>query len=355
MVTKHCLVTGAAGLLGRNLVKTLLARGARVRALVHHAPLRFEHEQLECFTGDVTNAVRMLAACDGIDTVFHTAAVIALLGGRSATRAYFEAAWKTNVAGTENLLASSRAQGVERFVYTSTVDVCFDGKPCVEMNQRTPYARKPKSVYAATKIAAEKLVLAANGQDGLYTCAVRSDGIYAPEENVILDSIVEQAARGMLRVAIGNAKTLQDNSYIDNLVHGELLAADHLGPDGTASGKAYFITDYAPQNTFAFLRPVFDGLGVPFPKHRIPRALLAPILSLWEHLHFRLGVAPPPLGPYALDKITVSHYGSIEDAKRDLGYTPVKTYEQAIAACLPYCRERFRAARAAIDSRSLTE
>lgn len=48
--------------------------------------------------------------------------------------------------------------------------------------------------------------------------------------------------------------TLQDNSYIDNLVHGELLAAGRLGPDDTASGKAYFLTDYAPQNTFAFFR-----------------------------------------------------------------------------------------------------
>jgi 3beta-hydroxy-delta5-steroid dehydrogenase/steroid delta-isomerase len=355
MVMTHCLVTGAAGLLGRNLVKALLARGARVRALVHRTPLRVEQERLECLTGDVTDAAGMLAACDGIDTVFHTAAVIALLGGRSARRAYADAAWEVNVGGTENLLAASRAQGVQRFVYTSTVDVCFDGKPCVEMNQRTPYANKPKSVYAATKIAAEKRVLAANGQEGLYTCAVRPDGIYAPEENVILDTIVEQAARGMLRVAIGSAKTLQDNSYIDNLVHGELLAAEHLGPDGTASGKAYFITDYAPQNTFEFLRPVFEGLGIPFPKHRIPRALVAPIISLWEHLHFRLGIAAPPFGPHALDKITVSHYGSIEDAKRDLGYAPIKPYAQAIAECLPYCRERFRAARAAIDSRKSTE
>jgi 3beta-hydroxy-delta5-steroid dehydrogenase/steroid delta-isomerase len=355
MVMKPCLVTGAAGLLGRNLVKALLARGARVRALVHHAPLRFEHEHLECLMGDVTDAARMLAACDGIDTVFHTAALISLLGGRSATRAYADAAWRVNVGGTENLLASSRAQGVERFLYTSSVDVCFDGKPCVEMNQRTPYASKPKSVYGATKVAAEKRVLAANGQGGVYTCAVRPDGIYAPEENVILDTIVEQAARGMLRVAIGSAKTLQDNSYIDNLVHGELLAAEHLGPDGTASGKAYFITDYAPQNTFVFLRPIFEDLGIPFPKHRVPRAVVAPIISLWEHLHFRLGVAPPPFGPHALDKITVSHYGSIEDARRDLGYMPIKPYEQAIAECLPYCRERFRAVRVAIDSHSRSE
>jgi len=339
----HCLVTGAAGLLGRYLVKGLLERGARVRALVRKTPLRFEHENLECFQGDVTDHPRMSAACEGIDTVFHTAAVIALLGGWSATRKYRDAAWAVNVDGTANLLAASRTQGVERFVYTSSVDVCLDGKPNVEMDQRTPYARHPRSVYAQTKIAAEKLVLEANGKDGLFTCAIRADGIYAPEPNAILDSIVKQAARGGLKAAIGSPDTLQDNSYVDNLVHGEILAAEHLGPEGTASGKAYFINDYSPQNTFEFMRPIIEGLGVPFPQRRIPRALLLPVVTLWEHLHFLLGAPPPPVERHAIDKITISHYGSIADARRDLGYEPVKPYPQAIAECLPYCKELFAA------------
>lgn len=339
----HCLVTGAAGFLGRHLTTTLLARGVRVRALVHRAPLATRDPRLECVTGDITDAPRMIAVCEGVDTVFHTAAVIPLLGGRSATRAYAEPAWRINVGGTEHLLAAARACRATRFVYTSSVDVCFDGTPNVEMTQATPYARRPKSVYAQTKIAAEQLVLAANGIDGLYTCAVRADGIYGPESNAILDAVVDQAARGRLKAAIGRADTRQDNSYIDNLVHGEILAAEHLAPNGTACGKAYFITDNAPQNTFEFLRPILDGLGVPFPRRRIPRAFIAPILTLWEHLHFRLGIPAPPLTPHELDKVTVSHYGSIADAARDLGYAPVVPYQEAIAACLPYCKARFAA------------
>ena len=64
-------------------------------------------------------------------------------------------------------------------------------------------------------------------------------------------------------------------------------------------------------------------------------------MTLWEHLHFRLGVPPPPVAPYELDKITVSHYGSIRDAERDLGYQPVKTQAQAMEECLPYCKDLF--------------
>ena len=133
-------------------------------------------------------------------------------------------------------------------------------------------------------------------------------------------------------------------------MHGEILAAEHLGPGGTASGRAYFIADYAPQNTFEFFRPLIEGLGMRFPEKRIPRGVLVPVLAVWQHLHFRWGVAEPLFSPHALDKITVSHYGSMRDAERDLGYKPVKSYEQAIAECLPYCTRRveeLRSARAA--------
>ncbi len=335
----NCLVTGAAGLLGRNLTRALLERGCRVRALVHKTPLGLEHETLECLSGDVRDVSTMLQACEGVTTVFHTAALMSFLGGSSVTKAYRRPAWEINVTGTENLLGACRDRNVKRFIYTSSVDVCFEGTTAENMDQSTPYAKRPKSVYAQTKIAAEKKVLAANGEGGLLTCALRADGIYGPEENLLLDRIVKQAAAGRLTMAIGSADTLQDNSYIDNLVHGEILAAQHLRLGGSACGKAYFITDYRPQNMFDFFRPLIEGMGFTFPTRRIPGGLLSPVLTLWEHLHFRLGVPPPPVGPYELDKVTVTHYGSIRDAERDLGYKPVKTYEQAMEECLLYCRD----------------
>ncbi len=341
-----CLVTGAAGFVGKNLVQTLLDRGCRVRALVHQTPLSIDHPNLQILSGKVEEPSTLLDACIDVKTAFHTAANIALLGGRSASHAYRQPVWKINVTGTENIIAACRERGVERLVYTSSVDVCFDGCPNPDMNQSTPYARKPASIYQETKIAAEARVLAANGEGKLRTCALRPDGIYGPEPNVILDTIVTQVALGRFKAGIGNPDTKQDNTYIDNLIHGEILAARHLGSNGRACGKAYFISDYAPQNTFEFLRPLIEGLGERVPTVRIPRGLVRPILLGWEHLHFRLGVNPPPITPHELDKVSVSHYGSIADAERDLGYKPVKTYEEAIAECLPYCRQVFDQIRA---------
>ena len=83
----YCLVTGAAGFTGSHLVKALLDSGYKVRALVRNTPLQLEHENLQCFKGDIQSASQMAQACDGIDTVFHTAAFIATLGGIPAAAA----------------------------------------------------------------------------------------------------------------------------------------------------------------------------------------------------------------------------------------------------------------------------
>ncbi len=64
-----------------------------------------------------------------------------------------------------------------------------------------------------------------------------------------------------------------------------------------------------------------------------------PFLIVWEKLHFNFGIKPPMMSPHELDKIGVTHFASIKDATRDLGYEPIKTVDQAMAECLPYCKK----------------
>lgn len=335
----HCLVTGAAGFLGRNLVDALLEAGCRVTALVNRTPLVREHPNLAQLRADICDAEAMRNACRGVDTVFHTAALIALLGGRCARAAYRDAAWRVNVEGTQNIIDACRACGVTRLIYTSSVDVCFDGRPLPAMNEDMPYAKNPKSVYAATKIEAERRVLAANG-DGLLTCAIRPDGIYGAQPNEMIDRFYGQLRAGRLQARIGDSATLQDNSQIDNLVHGEILAARHLVPGGAACGQAYFIGDGQPMNSFEFFRPLIEGLGYPFPQRSISAGLLRPLLELWQALHFIAGAPRPMLSPHELDKVSVTHYASIDKARRELGYAPQVSVAKALADCVEYCRRQ---------------
>jgi 3beta-hydroxy-delta5-steroid dehydrogenase/steroid delta-isomerase len=338
MQTDHslglCLVTGAAGFLGRNIVRHLLDEGYLVRALVNRTPLTLAHERLETVTGDIRDRAAMTEVLKGIETVFHSAAQIALLGGFFVSSAYEENARSINVDGTSLLLDVSRAAGTKRFIYTSSIDVCFAGKPLPNMTEELDYAQSPKSTYVKTKIEAEKRVLAENGVEGFYTCAVRPDGIWGAEPNDMIDGIAMQIRANKMKARIGDPSTLQDNSHVKSLAHAELLAAQHLGPEGIASGKAYFISDGEPRNTFEFFRPLVEGLGKEMPTKVLSAGLLRIIASVGQTLHFLFGASEPMLSPHAVDKVSVTHYASNALAEKELGFHPVITYAEGMQECV---------------------
>jgi len=329
-----CLVTGAAGFLGRNIVRHLLDEGYAVRALINRTPLNLEHDRLEIVTGDIRDRAAMAEVLKGVETVFHTAAQIALLGGWFVSKAYKENARSINVDGTAILLDVSRAAGAKRFIYSSSVDVCFAGKPLPKMTEALPYVKSPKSVYVQSKIDAEKKVLAENGKEGFYTCAIRPDGIWGAEPNDMIDGIAAQIRADKMKVRIGDPSTLQDNSHVKSLAHAELLAAQNLGPDGIASGKAYFISDGEPKNTFEFFRPLVEGFGKQMPEKVLGAGMLRIIASVGQSLHFLFGAAEPMLSPHAVDKVSVTHYALNDLAEKELGFKPVISYAEGMKECV---------------------
>ena len=334
----YCLVTGAAGYVGRNLVSALLQRGLRVRALVRNTPLDMQHDKLDCFSGDIQNAQQMEEACHGIHTVFHTAAMIATLGGSAATRQYRDQAYAINVTGTRNIIAAAQRHGAARLIHTSSVDTCFNSEEDLHMDEQTPYATRFNCLYTETKIEAEQSVLAANGHSGLSTCALRPDGIWGAGGSLMLDSLVEQLEDGKLVARIGGMGGLHDHAHIDNLVHAHLLAADALVPDSPVCGKAYFISDGEPARMFDFVRPLFEGLGYQVPERNIPAAPIRLLMTLWQWMHFKWGLPAPLFSPHELNKLTISQVVHSDAAKRDFGYAPVKTVAAGMAESIAYYR-----------------
>lgn len=335
-----CLVTGAAGFLGSHLVQALLDEGYSVRAVIRNTPLELDHPKLEVVRGEVEDADRMLEVCEGVDTVFHTAAHLALLGGAAASDAYRQAAYDANVGGVENLIRACVARGVSRFVHTSSIDVCFNSEENIDMDEHTPYATNMSCLYTETKIEGEKLVLAANGKGGLLTTALRPDGIYGPGNNVMMDGLFEQVTKGRLVATIGFPGALHDHIYIDSLVGAEILIAKHLVPGGPVCGKAYFVTDNHPMHLFEFMRPLIEGLGYKMPRLNIPYRPLIAFLRLWQFLHFRIGLPAPLFGPHEIRKLAISHRATSAAATRDFGYQPSVSPEDAMSRCLTHYRER---------------
>lgn len=335
----HCLVTGAAGFVGSHLVKALLQRGLRVRALVRETPLSLQHPRLECFSGDIQNAGQMHRACEGIDTVFHTAAMIATLGGSAVTPAYRERAYGVNVTGTENVVRAAQAQGVRRLVHTSSIDTCFNGEDDLHMDEHTAYATQLGCVYQETKIPAEQAVLAANTPGGLLTCALRPDGIWGAGGSMMLDILAEKLRAGLLRMRVGGMGGIHDHVHIDNLVSAHLLAAGALLPGSPVCGRAYFISDGVPARMFQFARPFIEGLGYKMPRYSIPLAPLMLLMRAWQWLHFKAGIPQPMFTPHELSKLSVSTVVSSAAAARDFGYRPVKTVADGMREAVAYYRE----------------
>jgi 3beta-hydroxy-Delta5-steroid dehydrogenase / steroid Delta-isomerase len=336
------LVTGGSGFVGANLVTTLLDRGHRVRSCDRAPSPLPEHPQLEVLQGDITDTAVCAAAVDGIDTVFHTAAIIELMGGAAVTDEYRQRSFAVNVGGTENLVHAGQAAGVKRFVYTSSNSVVMGGQNIAGGDETLPYTRRFNDLYTETKVVAERFVLSQNGIGGILTCAIRPSGIWGRGDQTVFRKLFESVVAGHVKVLIGRKSARLDNSYVHNLIHGFILAAQHLVPGGTAPGQAYFINDAEPINMFEFARPVMEACGENWPRVRVNGPLARAAMTGWQRMHFRFGIPAPLLEPLAVERLYLDNYFSIEKARRDLGYEPLVTTETALSECLPYYVDMFR-------------
>ncbi|KYC28873.1 3 beta-hydroxysteroid dehydrogenase/Delta 5--_4-isomerase [Includes: 3-beta-hydroxy-Delta(5)-steroid dehydrogenase; Steroid Delta-isomerase] [Sterolibacterium denitrificans] len=334
------LVTGGSGFVGCNFVKTLLAKGYKVRSFdLAPSPLPAQ-ENLEIIQGNICDRELVRRSVQDIDTIFHTAAIIELKGGSAVTQEYRDRSYAINVEATKNLLQAGRAAGAQRFVYTASNSVVIGGQPIVNGDETLPYTERFNDLYTETKVVAEKWVLEQNGQ-GILTCSIRPSGIWGEGDQTMFRHMFNQMIAGLLRALVGSGKARLDNSYVHNLIHGHVLAAQHLVEGGTSPGQAYFINDGEPINMFDFSRPVVEAVGYPFPKMRVPAALVKSVMAIWQALHFKLGIQEPPVPPLAIERIAIDNFFSIDKARRDLGYEPLYNTEQGIKASLPYYVEMY--------------
>jgi nucleoside-diphosphate-sugar epimerase len=315
---KNVLVIGGAGFLGAALASELKKRDATVCVfdlLPHPDP------SIPTHIGDLQNKAQVREACAGVDTVFQTASLVDW-GLRSKDRLY-----AVNVAGNRNVISACQDLGVPRLVYTSSIDVVFDGHPIANGDESLPYPSKHLDQYGYTKMLAEQDVLAANGQRGLRTCALRTAGIYGPGDRHRLPSILK-AARAGQNIRLGDGSAKFGHVYVANVVQAHILAAEVL--ESAASGQAYFIGDHPAGNFFDFFTSYLAAFGVPPAKTRIPYRLAYALAMLMEAAA-RLGLGPstPTLTRYVVASTCVDFYFSHEKASRELGYQPVVSFEQA--------------------------
>lgn len=153
-------VTGASGLVGTNLIRSLLDAGIEVRAADLHRSPGLEGLDFEFVEVDVCDRPSLTAAFEGADVVFHLAAMISLVGDPTGD------VWRVNVGGPANAVHAARDAGVTRFVHCSSVHA-FDLEKCGpsldETGPRTIGDHAP--VYDRSKFAGEQGLLKAAADD----------------------------------------------------------------------------------------------------------------------------------------------------------------------------------------------
>lgn len=311
----NALVTGAGGFLGLYVAEKLAARGDRVRAFCRGSYPELGRLGAETVRGDVRDRAALLAACRGMDAVFHAAAV-AGLGG--PWRRYYE----VNVLGTRNVIEACRAARVPRLVYTSSPSVTFDGADQCGVDESAPYARRWLAHYPHSKALAEQEALSANGRGELLTCALRPHLIWGPRDRHLIPRLLARARGGRLR-RVGDGTNLIDVVYVENAADAHLQAADALAPGSPVAGRAYFITQGEPVNCWQWIDEILALAGLaPVSKSVSLRAAWR-VGAVFEAVYGLLRLrGDPPMTRFLAAQLATSHYFDISRAKADFGYEP---------------------------------
>ncbi|HLF99952.1 MAG TPA: NAD-dependent epimerase/dehydratase family protein [Acidimicrobiia bacterium] len=258
----QALVTGGAGFIGSHLVDALVDRGAAVRVLDNletglEANLNPAADFVEA---DVADATQVASAMQGVEVVFHEAA----LGSVPRSIENPLATNRANVQGTLTVLECARHAGVRRVVSASSSSV-YGGEAPLPTNER--YALHPKSPYAVSKVAGEQYVRVYASLLGLDAVCLRYFNVYGPRQRAdspyaaAIPKFVEALRAGRAAFIHGDGRQTRDFTFVGDAVQANLLAAD--APGTVCDGRAFNIAGGNPASIVEVVDAIAAALGVP--------------------------------------------------------------------------------------------
>ncbi|WP_022683442.1 NAD-dependent epimerase/dehydratase family protein [Sphingobium bisphenolivorans] len=317
-------VTGATGFTGGALARELVAQGYRVRALARRQPTQAERDGgIEWIVGSMTDAAVLDQLVEGARCCFHVAAMYRTEGSRDE---FLEA----NRESTRLLLAASRAAGLGRFIYCSSIGV-HGHVAQTPADEDAPF--DPRDPYQESKLLAEAICREEMERPGLDIVIIRPCAIYGPGDTRMLKMFRMVQKRRFFFVGAGQPNF--HPVYIDDLVQGFLLAM--TSPD--APGKAFIIggNGYLPLRDY--VATAADILQVPRPRVTVPYSLANAAAHGCELLCAPLGVQPP-LHRRRLTFFKHNRAFSIARAQRTLGFTPAVDLAEGFRRTVRWYRDQ---------------
>jgi dihydroflavonol-4-reductase len=375
LVGKKILILGGTGFLGSNLAHHLVGD-----LNVNPADLRIFYLQgtpanslrdlpgLDMFPGNILNPEEVRQACDGMEYIFHLAASTSFDPRRKRQQ------WLVNVEGTRNVLEAVRqSNAIRKMVYTSTVNTLGVPDPAGSIgnfDDSDPYKSRPRLHsfrsreeilafiddihegrlphwvkriglgYFDSKLAAQELVQSYTDRHGLNVVSVLPGTGFGPRDDLIgngtyLLSLYRNKMPGVLKGGFSTA-------HVSDVVEGHVLAME-----SGAAGSRYIITGRAEDNLYLkdAMKIMAETLKVQFPdrKVRTPSRVF-PTWAAGAAAYFSKKIAAVRKRPVLLSRAAVRAgsqplFYSYENAKRDLGYSPKRTFRQGIEEMAAYFRK----------------
>src|SRR6267142_6021069 len=260
------LVTGVAGFIGSSIARALLKRGEQVRGVDNFATGKRENisdilGQIDFREADLLDAPAMQKACQGVEYVFHQAAIPSVpksvLDPEGSNRA--------NVDATVNLLMAARDAKVKRVVYAASSSAYGDTPTLPKQEDMTP---DPISPYAVAKLASEYYMVSFYRCYGLETVSLRYFNVFGPRQDAgspysgVLAKFIIQMLRGEQPTVFGDGGQSRDFTHIDNAVEANLLAA--RAPAASVAGRVFNVATGTRVNlneTFELLKKLTGYSG----------------------------------------------------------------------------------------------
>lgn len=311
---RKILVTGGAGFIGSNLCEELVKKGDYVICLDNFSTGRIENiqglidnnsDRFKLIVGDIRNLDTCLNAVNGVDVVFHEAALGSIprsIDDPITTNA-------VNISGFLNMLVAAKNAKIDRFIFAASSSTYGDNEtiPKVEDN-----IGRPLSPYALTKYVDELYAHVFSITYGLKYIGIRYFNVFGCRQNpnnayaAVIPLFIKKLLKHEQPIINGDGSNSRDFTYIDNIIHINMLALETLSP------KAF--------------NQIYNGAGGENTSVLELEQLITKKLSAYDNC---IGCIAPIFGPNRIGDIKHSK-ASISKAKELLGYNPVCTFEDGL-------------------------
>ncbi len=302
-------VLGATGHLGNTLVRKLLEKNKKVRAIV---PIGEDLEPLnglnvDIFYADLRDVNSLKFAFKGAEIVYHVAGAVKISSGNK------KFLYDINVRGTENVIEACKFADVKKLVYASSVHALYEPSEGTIIDERQPF--DPKAVsgyYAKTKAMASLKVLSA-AKNGLNAVLLCPTGIIGP-----YDFKISQMAQLVIDFASRRLKTYIDGAYdfvdVRDVAEGFILAS------GKAKKGDVYVLSGERITIEHFMNLLEKYTGIKKPRMKMPY-FLAQVTAPFTPIYYRFSKTKPLFTPYSIKVLRSNSFISSEKARKELGFS----------------------------------